>query len=219
MAVDQRSRSVAVRLLAMTAVAGVALVAGACGRATGNPSGSVAAGGSTPASAPAAGSTGSAAPGGSSGSSGAPLGTGGSTRGTGGFAAPHQFIPATAKAVVVVYDDRGLGVVTDRDQFGPVTITDSAKIAGLVNLVNSAAVATPQVRACPMIVGGGQTMHLQFLSGVGGATVGTVTISASPCLGMITNLPSKPRITLVGGPDTIVAVEKILGVTWPTPGK
>jgi hypothetical protein len=189
MALNRRRSPVALRLLAVPAVATVILGAAACTGAGGHP----------PASA---------AGGASSGAVRASASAGDLDEGE----TAHHYIPATGKAVVVAYRNRNLSVVTDRNRFGPVTITDTAKVASLVDLINSAPVGPPM--SCPAPMGTVMTMQLQFRTAPAGSTV---IVTSYGCWGMNVVIPGRLGFLLAGGPDTIARIEEILDLPWPVP--
>lgn len=131
-----------------------------------------------------------------------------------------SLIPATATVAVVTFDNRGLGVVTEQDEFGPVTVTDATQVAQVANLINSAETQLPGLRACPGIIGGGGNgMQVVFRASSTGPNLATVTIVTSGCTSMTVRPAGGAPTTLDGGPDQIIQIETIFGLTWPKPAQ
>ncbi len=126
-------------------------------------------------------------------------------------------IPDTAKAAVVVLDNRGPGVVTEKDEYGPVTITDPTRLGALIKLLNSASMQLPAVRHCPNLSNGGGGMRLDFRAAPTGPSVAVVSITTSGCPSMTVKPTGAPPATLDGGPDTVILIEQLLSLPWPHP--
>jgi hypothetical protein len=107
------------------------------------------------------------------------------------------------------------GVVTDRDLYGPVAVTDAAKVSHVAAVINAASRRVPAIAQCPMQ--GTGSLTLVFESSVKGPPAVTVTISTSGCPGMVVRPTAGGVIGLDGGPDTVKQIESILGLPWPQP--
>jgi len=108
-----------------------------------------------------------------------------------------------------------LGVVTDGDMFGPVTIRDARKVAQVAALIDAGKPQLPVQLHCPM--SGPGSMTLEFLAKAGGAKLSTVVISTSGCSGALVRPVTGGIVRLTGGADVVRQIESILGLTWPKP--
>jgi hypothetical protein len=108
-----------------------------------------------------------------------------------------------------------LAAVTDRNMFGPVTVTDVTRVSKVAALINGAPPRVPAIIRCPMQGTGNLT--LVFKMSVNGPAAATVVISTSGCPGIVVHPASGGLIGRDGGPDTVKEIESILGVPWPTP--
>ena len=108
-----------------------------------------------------------------------------------------------------------LAAVTDRDLYGPVTVTDAAKVSRVAAVINAAPRRVPAIVQCPMQ--GTGSLTLVFESSVNGPPAVTVTISTSGCPGMVVRPAAGGVIGLDGGPDAVKQIESILGLPWPQP--
>jgi hypothetical protein len=121
-------------------------------------------------------------------------------------------IPTTVRVAVVALDSRGLGMVTDRDEQGPVTVTDAGQIARVVALLNDTPVQIPGARPCPMSVGG--TMGIEFRDTVTGPAVATASLATSGCQdGQIQVGAGTPIVISASG--LVPTIEEILNLPWP----
>jgi hypothetical protein len=124
-------------------------------------------------------------------------------------------VPPSSTVLVASLTAQTRGVVTDRDLYGPVTVTDAAKVSQVAAVINAAPRRVPAIAQCPMQ--GTGSLTLVFESSVNGPPAVTVTISTSGCPGMVVRPASGGVIGLDGGPDTVKQIESFLGVPWPQP--
>lgn len=124
-------------------------------------------------------------------------------------------IPPEATVVVASMVVQRLGVVTDRNMYGPVTVTDPARVSKIVALINRTPSEGIRAMRCPMQAGGGMT--LVFRSSVPGSVVATVLINTSGCPGITVRPAAGGVVFLAGGVEVAGQVITILGVPWPKP--
>ncbi len=124
-------------------------------------------------------------------------------------------VPPGSTVLVASMIAQTLAAVTDKNIYGPVTLTDAARVSKVAAVINSAPPRVPAIVRCPMQGTGNLT--LVFERSVNGPAVATVVISTSGCPGMIVHTASGGVIGFDGGPDTVREIESILGVPWPQP--
>jgi len=124
-------------------------------------------------------------------------------------------VPASSTVLVASLTAQTLGVVTDRDIFGPVTVTNAPRVSQVAHLINSAPRRVAAIARCPMEGTGNLT--IVFESSASGPPAATVIISTSGCPGITVRPAAGGVIGLDGGPDTVKQIESILGLPWPKP--
>ncbi|HEY7175783.1 MAG TPA: hypothetical protein VH442_12775 [Micromonosporaceae bacterium] len=129
-------------------------------------------------------------------------------------AASHA-IPAGATVVSASYVSDQLGVVTDRNMFGPITVTNASVVARAASAINSQPATRAVLLHCPQQGPGGMT--LQFKASANGPAIATAVINSSGCQGVLVRTPNGGIAALSGGPALIRSLESILGVNWPRP--
>lgn len=129
-------------------------------------------------------------------------------------AASHA-IPADATVVSASYVADQLGVVTDRNMFGPITVTNADVVARAASAINDQPAQRAVLLHCPQQGPGGMT--LQFKASANGPVIATAVINSSGCQGVLVRTPNGGIAALSGGPALIRSLESILGVNWPRP--
>jgi len=124
-------------------------------------------------------------------------------------------VPPNATVLVTSLTAQTLGVVTDRDMYGPVTVTDAARVSQVAGVINSAPRRVAAIARCPMEGTGNLT--IVFASSASGPPAATVIISTSGCPGITARPAAGGVIGLDGGADTVKQIESILGLPWPKP--
>ena len=127
----------------------------------------------------------------------------------------RQRRPAGSTVLVASLTAQTLAAVTDKNMYGPVTVTNAALVSQVAAVINSAPPRVAAIARCPMQGTGNLT--LVFERSVNGPAVATVMISTSGCPGMTVHTASGGVIGFDGGPDTVKQIESILGVPWPQP--
>jgi hypothetical protein len=120
----------------------------------------------------------------------------------------------TATVLAVSLTAQKLDVVTDRDMYGPTTVTDASQIEHVAAVVNAARPSNIPNCVRP---GGTGSMTLAFGAGAGDPALATVTIRTAACPGMTVRNADGKLTTLAGGAATVRQIESILGLPWPRP--
>jgi len=126
-------------------------------------------------------------------------------------------VPPSATAVTVRMTARTFASPTAADRYGPVRVTDRARVAQVAAVVNAAQVPLPGERHCPNAAGVGG-MRLDFTAGPGDAPVATVEIGLVGCGGIDLTLPDGTDFGLAGGSDQVDQIITLLGLDWPHQG-
>lgn len=124
-------------------------------------------------------------------------------------------VPPSSTVLVASLTAQTRGVVTDRDIYGPVTVTNAGRVSQVAHLINDAPRRVPSIARCPLE--GPGSMTLVFESSVSGPPAATVTIGTTGCPGMVVRPAAGGVIGLDGGPDTVKQIESILDLPWPQP--
>ena len=124
-------------------------------------------------------------------------------------------VPPSSTVLIASLTAQTLGVVTDRDIYGPVTVTNAGRVSQVARLINNAPRRVAAIAHCPMEGTGNLT--IVFESSANGPPAATVIISTSGCPGITVRPAGGGAIRLDGGPDTVKQIESILGLPWPKP--
>ena len=124
-------------------------------------------------------------------------------------------VPPSSTVLVASLTAQTLGVVTDRDIYGPVTVTNAGRVAQVAHLINNAPPRVAAIARCPMEGTGNLT--IVFESSASGPPAATVIISTSGCPGITVRPAAGGVIGLDGGADTVKQIESILDLPWPKP--
>ena len=120
-------------------------------------------------------------------------------------------IPADLKVLTVSYRASSMGVVTDKNEYGPVTVTDSSKVAQVAAVIN-ALPPSAGPRPCPMVNGAMTLVFRTSATATPGATVG---LQPGGC-GQVEVRQGTGLALLDGGEgNPIGQIITILGVNWP----
>ena len=106
-------------------------------------------------------------------------------------------VPPSSTVLVASLTAQTLGVVTDRDIYGPVTVTNADRVAQVARLINNAPPRVAAVARCPMEGTGNLT--IVFESSASGPPAATVIISTSGCPGITVRPAAGGVIGLDGG--------------------
>jgi hypothetical protein len=124
-------------------------------------------------------------------------------------------VPPSSTVLVASLTAQTLGVVTDRDIYGPVTVTNAGRVSQVAQLINNAPHRVAAIARCP--VEGTGSLTLVFESSASGPPAATVIISTTGCPGITVRPATGGVIGLDGGADTVKQIESILGLPWPKP--
>src|SRR5262249_34491183 len=107
-------------------------------------------------------------------------------------------IPADLNVLTVSYRANALGVVTDKFEYGPVTVTDRALVAQVAPVINTLPPAAGP-RPCPMVNG---MMALAFRTSPAATPGATVSLQPGGC-GSVEVRQGSDVAFLEGGEDTV----------------
>lgn len=128
-----------------------------------------------------------------------------------------SLVPATATALSVrmVPVASGSPPTASRKRYGPTEVTDPARVAAVIALVNSAPMELPGERFCPLMIADGGDMSVTFTAGTGGPTVATAEIMFMGCEGFRVTVTGTDPVALTGGRATADRIIDLLGLGWP----
>jgi hypothetical protein len=124
-------------------------------------------------------------------------------------------IPADLPVLTIQYQASSVGVVTDKNEYGPQTVTDASKVARVAAVIN-ALPAQPSIRPCPGLF---SQLSLAFRGSPTAAPTTLVTIEPGGCgLVQVRQGPNGAPTLLDGSQgDPVSQILDILGLPWPHP--
>jgi hypothetical protein len=124
----------------------------------------------------------------------------------------NTFIPTTTTEVTVVFQPGSLGL-SPQKPLAPVTSTDPAKVAAIVDALNKAPILPPGEAARPCPADTGVSVNVTFLRA--GRIVATADVDPAGCGNVTVTVVGGGTVTLIGGFDLATRIESLLGQHWP----